>query len=111
MSRVFTIELYDTHNNIISTLTADGDAGDTINKFFCTNGTAKRYVVKNEMGTIVSEQDIRNVLPSATQSTSQPNLITTWKNLDVCCNTDWLLTEDTENVITDQDQDPVILSN
>ena len=111
MNRAFTIELYDTHDILLQTLTASGSATQSVKKYFCTIGAAKKYVVKDEMGRVVSEQNIYSVLPGVTSTTSNPNLTTEWKTLDVCCNKDWLQTEDTEKIITDQNQDPLILSS
>jgi hypothetical protein len=111
MERKLTVKVYSSNNGTvdISTMIVEGNANDQITKYFCVGDRVFKYEIYDELGNLLDTVNISG-LPGAS-STGDPGLaVSTWDTLTDCCNPNWLLTEDTENIICNQGSEPIILS-
>ena len=111
MSRQLSIKVYSRNNGTVDirTMSVEGNPGEALTKFFCVDDVVFKYEILNEFGDIIDSQDISTVTPGSSSSVGVATT-STWETLTACCNSNWLLTEDTENIIGDQNSNPIILS-
>ena len=111
MPRNLTVKVYSRNNGTvdIQTMNITGEGGDAIQKFFCVDDKVFKYEILDEFDNIIDSQDISSIVPGSVSSTGV-GTSSVWSTLTACCNSNWLLTEDTESIICNQTFDPIILS-
>jgi hypothetical protein len=114
MARQFTLKVYTKDNGTVSTQTisAVGNAGESLSKFFCVNDGAIKYEIYDELNQLLDTVDLTNVVAGGgATSGSGTNTNTTWETLTACCNTNWLLTQNTNHIIATANNIPITLSS
>ena len=112
MARDFTIKVYSRNNGTvdIQTMNVSGEPGDPITKFFCVDEKVFKYEIIDEFGEIIGTQNLSTVSAGVPVSNTSAVLSTQWETLTACCNANWLLTEDSNNIIGDNNSNTIILS-
>ena len=111
MPRELTIKVYSKDNGTvdIQTMVVQGEGGESLTKFFCIDDKVFKYEVYDEFG-LLDTVDLSSVSPgSGATSSVGTSTTTTWETLEACCS-DWLLTENTEFIISSAADVPILLS-